>query len=424
MRRLLQLLLAGSAALHAESVPESYPQTKESEVPIAAHSTSGTAVGGAGYRSLLSHDGAEVPLVVVGGTPYEMGYHLGRLLRTEIQRFVPGALAAFKERLELSDQRLREVWSVMAAYTDDRFEEELLGLAEGSGISLDVFQQLHCLPLLMPYSCSSIAAWGSATVDGHLYQTRNLDWDLEAGAHEFPAVVVYLPVHGHAHVLPTFAGVIGANCGLSASGLVLSEMGDSPRNEMPYHIRAPHFTTWFRTLLYDASSLTDAVARFGELPQTKRYHFVFGDGLADRRAVKIRVHHPEQPSDRLRIWRDNDPGDELAPSVLRDVVYQDEGRGAFPTLQAQRGRLDAGKLMALCNQIPIKGGNVLNAVFDATGLRLWVSYAGADKEAYQRPYVFVDLAALDGDGDGVADLLEGAADADGNGLPDFVDPKS
>jgi hypothetical protein len=411
------VLFVGCAAFHT-----GLSSTEASTVSVIASSTSVREVGGAGYRSLLKQDVAEVPLVVVGGTPYEMGYHLGRLLRTEIHRFVPGAVAAFKERLQLSDERLREVWSAMAAYADDRFEEELLGLAEGSGVSLDVFQQLHCLPLLMPYSCSSIAAWGSATADGHLYQTRNLDWDLEAGAHEFPAVVVYLPARGHPHVLPTFAGVIGANCGLSARGLVLSEMGDSPRSEMPYHIRAPHFTVWFRTLLYDGDSLADALARFQELPQTKRYHFVFGDGRTDRRAVKIRAHHPEQPADRLRIWRDNDPGDELAPHVLQDIVYQDEGRGAFPTLQAARGRLDADKLMGLCNQIPIQGGNVLNAVFDATALRLWVSYAGQDKEAYQRPYVFADLVSLDGDEDGIADLLEGAADADGDGLPDFLDP--
>jgi isopenicillin-N N-acyltransferase like protein len=216
--------------------------------------------------------------------------------------------------------------------------------------------------------------------------------------------------------------VIGANCGLSAAGLALSEMGDSPSREMPYELHAPHFTTWFRTLLYDANSLTAALELFQGFPATKRYHFVFGDGRADRRAVKIRAHHPETAGDQLRIWRDNDPGDELAPRVLPDVVYQDEGRGAFSTLEAEHGQLDAGKLMGLCNQIPIKGGNVLNAVFDATAFRVWVSYAGDGKEAYQRPYVFADLAALDGDGDGIPDLREGSIDENRNGVPDFVDP--
>ncbi|MFM8877815.1 MAG: hypothetical protein ACKOKG_01575, partial [Verrucomicrobiota bacterium] len=85
-------------------------------------------------------------------------------------------------------------------------------------------------------------------------------------------------------------------------------------------------------------------------------------------------------------------------------VYHDEGRGAFPTLRTQRGRLNGPKLIELANRIPIKGGNVMNAVFDATALRLWVSYAGGTQEAYQRPYVFLDLARLDADGDGKTDF--------------------
>ena len=51
------------------------------------------------------------------------------------------------------------------------------------------------------------------------------------------------------------------------------------------------------------------------------------------------------------------------------------------------------------------GGNVMNAVFDGTALRLWVSYAGGKQEAYQRPYVFLDLATLDANRDGVADFI-------------------
>ena len=64
---------------------------------------------------------------------------------------------------------------------------------------------------------------------------------------------------------------------------------------------------------------------------------------------------------------------------------------------------------------------VLNAVFDATALRLWVSYAGGGLEAYQRPFVSLDLTKLDGDGDGRSDLAEGGRDSNGDGRPDFLD---
>lgn len=387
-----------------------------------ASTTVTTSPGGAGYRFTVSNGVARVPVVVVGGTPYQMGWQLGHLMRAEIQAFTPTALAGFKVALNLSDEQLDRTWAITSAYTDNRLKQELLGLADGAGLPIRTLHHVHCLPLLMPYSCSSIAAWGGATEDGNLYQTRNLDWNKQAGAHEFPVLAVYMPAEGQPHVLPTFAGFSGANCGLSAAGIALAEMGDSPAREMPYDLHAPHFTTWFRTLLYDANSLEDALGIFRATPPTKKYHYVFGDGRTDRRAVKIRAHSTLPPGEALRIWRDNDPTDELAPRVLNCVVYQDEGRGAFPTLKEHHGKLNAEKLIALANQIPIKGGNVMNAVFDATSLRLWVSYAGGDQEAYQRPYVFLDLAKLDGDQDGIPDLVEGGRDRNGNGVPDFLDP--
>lgn len=419
-------LIVGAAGAHAEeaSAKERFIGGQGKGVPKAEVRSTGTdttSPGGAGYRFSVSNGEASVPAVVVGGTPWQMGWQIGHLLKEEINRFVPAVVAGFKSQMALDDAELDRVWSTTAAFTDDRFEQELGGLAAGCGLPLRTLQHAHCLPLLMPYSCSSIAAWGAATADGHLYQTRNLDWSLEAGAHHFPALVVYLPDHGQAHALPTFAGFIGANCGLNASGLALSEMGDSSKKEMPYNVRAPHFTTWFRTLLYDADSLTEAVDIFQRTPQTKRYHFVFGDGLADKRAVKILAHSPEAAPNNIRIWKDNDPADELAPEVLAQIVYQDEGRGAFGPLKEKHGAITAETMMDLACRIPIKGGNVLNAVFDATALRLWVTYAGKEAEAYQRPFVFLDLTTLDGDTDGRPDLEEKSADANQNGVPDFLD---
>ena len=357
-----------------------------------------------GHAIEIGAGDARIPVVVVRGTPYEMGRQLGRLIGGQMRTFIPAAMTGITAELGRSQEELHEVWSRTAAYTDDRVEQELVGLADGAGMPLALLQAMHAVPLLMPYSCSSIAAWGEATEDGHLYQTRNLDWSLEVGAHEFPVIVVYVPEKGIPHVVPTFAGMIGAHTGMNLRGIALSEMGDSSAREMPYQVHAPHFSTFFRTLLYDADSLTHALDIFKSLPLTKRYHFVFGDGLTEKRAVKILAHSPEPAGQQVIIWKDNDPADEVAPNVLSCVVYNDEGRGAFPTLKKQLGKLNGEKLVALANQIPIKGGNVVNVVYDATGLRLWIAYAKGDQEAYQRPYAFLDLKTLDADQDGRPDL--------------------
>ena len=363
-----------------------------------------TSDGALGHRITIGEGEAQLPVVVVRGTPYEMGRQLGALIGDQMRAFIPKAMSAITTELMVSEENLRDVWSRTAAFSDDRVEQELAGLADGAKLQLSLLQALHAVPLLMPYSCSSIAAWGEATEDGHLYHTRNLDWNLAVGAHEYPVLVVYVPDKGIPHIVPTFAGMIGAHTGMNVRGVSLAEMGDASAKEMPYQVHAPHFTTFFRTMLYDADSLSQALSIFKSQPLTKRYHFVFGDGLSERRAVKIRAHAPEPPDQRVVIWKDNDPNDEIAPQVLPCVVYNDEGRGAFPALRSGHGRLNGEKLVQVANQIPIKGGNVVNVVYDATALCLWISYAKGNKEAYQRPYVFLDLRTLDANQDGKSDV--------------------
>lgn len=363
-------------------------------------------IRGRGHRTVIGEGENAIPVVVVSGTPYEMGWHLGRLMREEIQQFLPVVLKKVKHKLQTTPEMLQEVWFRSAAYGDQRVAQELAGVADGAEVPLATLQAIHAMPLVMPYSCSSIAAWGQATVDGRLYQTRNLDWSLEMGAHEFPLIAIYLPDEGIPHVVPTFAGFVGAHTGLNLRGIVLAQMGDSPPSEMPYDVHAPHFTVYFRTMLYDARNLTETLEIFSAQRNTKRYHLVLGDGGEELRAVKILAHAPEPDDRRVRIWSDNDPDDEFAPHVLPCLVYNDEGRGAFPVLKEQYGRIDGESLIRLANRIPIKGGNVTNIVYDATGLRMWVSYAGGNLEAYQRPYVFLDLRTLDADHDGQPDLTE------------------
>ena len=376
----------------------------EAKTKFAGKAYTAPAPLGEASRTMLTEGDVEVPLVVVRGTPYEMGHQLGVALQNEIRTFIPATLQGVSHELGVSIEDLRDVWARTAAYADDRVEQEMLGIADGSGVPLSTLQAVHAVPLLMPYSCSSIAAWGDATEDGHLYQTRNLDWSMEIGAHEFPVIVVYVPEQGIPHVLPTFAGFIGAHTGMNVKGIALAEMGDASRKEAPYFVHAPHFTVFFRTMLYDADSLTKTIDIFEAQPMTKRYHFVFGDGLTEKRAVKILAHSPEPEGKRVAIWKDNDPTDEFAPNIMSCCVYNDEGRGAFPTLKREAGKLNGEKLVALSNSIPIKGGNVVNVVYDATALRMWVTYAKGDREAYQRPSVFLDLKALDSDENGTPDV--------------------
>lgn len=340
-----------------------------------------------GYLTSIGKGADQIPVVVVKGTPYEMGKQQGALIKEDATEMVLSLMKKIQTAApdRCSNASLDAAWKSIAPHTDVRFKEELRGFAEGTGMSLKLLQRAHAMPVVMDYSCSSIAAWGAATKDGHLYQTRNLDWSMDLGVQDYPCITVYIPKEGVPHVNVTFAGFIGANTGMNAKGIVLSEMGDSPGKDYPFDMNGVHFTTLFRQVMYDADGLEQAIDIFKNAKRMKKYHYVVGDGV-HLRAVKMLAHAPD-----LVIWGDNDPQDELAPHVMKDLVYQDEGRGAFQPLQKVYGKIGAPEMIDIACKIPIKGGNILDVVYDATALELWVSYAEKQNEAYQRPFVHFKL---------------------------------
>ena len=77
-------------------------------------------------------------MVLVHGTPYEMGWHLGRLTRDDIKRIIPKTMTRLKQSSNVTDQKLQETWARTSATSDDRFKQELAGLSDGSEVPLSV----------------------------------------------------------------------------------------------------------------------------------------------------------------------------------------------------------------------------------------------------------------------------------------------
>ena len=48
-------------------------------------------------------------------------------------------------------------------------------------------------------------------------------------------------------------------------------------------------------------------------------------------------------------------------------------------------------MIQLSQSIGDPSGNLLNVVYDATDLELWVAYAEKSECAYRRPYIYVNL---------------------------------
>jgi len=343
-----------------------------------------------GFRTTLGAGPDHFPVVVVTGTPQEMGFALGKLMRPEIQQFAPAflSLAQEAEGDKLSVKNLDAAWESMAPFLPPEFVQELQGVAEGAGLPFDLLRRVHMIPAISEYSCSGVAIWGKATKTGHLYQIRNLDYSTSAHLQDFPCVVVYIPKEGVAHVNPAFAGSIGCHTGMNLEGITLGEIGDSPSRDLPYDLHGLHFMIMFRHILYTAKSLDQAVQMIKDTRRIKKYHFVVGDGKIPA-AVKMKAWAPN-----LVIWKDNDPTDEVAPTVFPNIVYHAEGR--TPTAQGHlsqygHGKYDIDGVIQLSKAIGSLGGNLLNAVYDATAREVWVGYAHGDECAYRRSYVQVKM---------------------------------
>ncbi|MBN2307536.1 MAG: hypothetical protein JXR94_01110, partial [Candidatus Hydrogenedentes bacterium] len=147
-----------------------------------------------GYRTSVGDGADEIAVVVVKGSPYEMGRSLGELVKDDAKALLTSfATLASALSDEYTDQALDAAWDAVSPYTNQRFKDELRGFAEGAGIDEATVRRVHMIPVVSSYACSGVAAWGPATKDGHLYQIRNLDYTMGGGLQDYPLVVVYLP---------------------------------------------------------------------------------------------------------------------------------------------------------------------------------------------------------------------------------------
>ena len=343
------------------------------------------------YRTTVGSGNDKIALVVVSGTPYEMGHTFGKLMKQEVNECITGFLnwAQMADPGGFSDEILDEAWTRISPYTHQRIKDELQGLADGSGIDYNILRRAHMIPVVAANACSGVAVWGDATKDGNLYHIRNLDFVMDAKLQDYPVVVVYIPNEGQPHFVPTFAGYIGANTGMNSQGIVLGEKGESPYTEYPFEINGNHFTFLFRDALYDTKVLEEARQYIENADLIKRYYYYLSDGKPDTQgAYKIKVNAPDQVQ--LAIWGDNDSDDELFPNVFENVIYHTmKNDKAFKYFEKYHGDYDKSTMIELSQLVAMKRENLMNVVYNATTLEFWVTYAHGYKLASTRKYVHI-----------------------------------
>ncbi len=378
---------------------ESDSKAIENEKIITANLISVASIEN-GELSVAGEGDDKIQILKVWGTPYEMGKAHGVLLKKEINEHVPNLIRLMSEKSGQPVSVLDNVYEATKPFIADYFIEELQGLADGSGLSLQDIIRANLIGEASEWHCSLFGAWGKATAaDGHLYQLRALDYEVKSNIQKYPVIVVYYPNNGHPFANITWSGVVGCISGISSERLAISEIGDDYDKENDTFAGIP-FMFLLRDILQFDISLEEAISRVKKASRTTSLLYGLGDGeFGQLRGL--------QTSHTLCNIYDPDNLEPLTPKHQRieDIVYW----GMSWDVPAYDGPLHDklaehyGKINAevTINDIitSVKTGNLQTVVYDLTDMKIWVANARADDEsgplpAYNRQFIRFDMNQL------------------------------
>lgn len=360
-------------------------------------------------------DGVEVRVLHVFGSPYEMGYAQGVLLRSTVQDLYPkffdfldSEIDQYIDFLPEDIRRLIETEGVRLAleatelatraFTPQYFYDELQGLSDGSGVpSADVIN-LHMFPELIKAACSMYGAWGTAInqTQGTLFQLRALDWGVNSPLTDVPQVTVYHPDNGHPFLILTFSGFIGALTGYSGwMGLCekvwLHYNGTSSRIGYPWH-----FLT--RDILQFDVDISSAINRIEQTERTCSIFLGLGDNSTNQFRVVEYAHEYAKVFDPLNYPKQDHP-------YFPDVVYVDKhtqpsSDPCMPSLLSQYyGNLNISNAIAVVSLF--QTGDLHAAFYDHGASKVYISVAQYNASqpdssipAYDRQWMALDFVSL------------------------------
>ncbi len=250
------------------------------------------------------------------GSPYEMGYQHGALLKNSIKENleymikVRGDQALVKwQGVEVKPASLiRMIISIQKPFVPEKYFEELEGLSDASGLDLDLVRVGNFIPEL--FHCSGFAVMNSATKDGTLYHGRVLDYAIDWKLQEHAVIIVAEPDGGIPFVNVTYSGFIGSVTGMNAQQISIGEMGGGGYG----HWGGVPMALLVREVLANAKTLDEAIAVFKDNPRTCQYFYVVADAKSNK-AVGM-----EASWDKVSIVQ---PGTahELLPHPVKDLRF-------------------------------------------------------------------------------------------------------
>jgi isopenicillin-N N-acyltransferase-like protein len=342
--------------------------------------------------AILEQNGVQI--LLLAGSPYEMGYQQGALFKPQVQKFIKHILfvaqaaesikggGGFNGSLEGALQRAGK-------FIDKRYFEEMQGLADGAGIDVKDVQLANIFPEL--FHCSGFALFGKATQGGTLYHGRILDYMTEVGLQDYALLTIAKPKGFNAFVTVGYVGFLGSVTGMNDKQVAFGEMGG--RGEGKWDGMPMSFL--MRKGFEEAATLDQAVALFRDTPRTCEYYYVISDAkIPDARGLACT---PEK----CEIIKPNQ-SHPLLPHPMEDAVLMSADQRyerLAELVKARHGQIDLNYALDLMNR-PVAMESCLHRVlFGPKELKLWVANAVSPEKtpkfaACYQPYVEFDFRGL------------------------------
>ena len=340
-----------------------------------------------GQGRLEIHDGTRV--LLLKGTPEEMGRQHGTLLRKQVRGLVDhilygvGVGSSF-DKGEWFFGEIERAQKRLLPFMDDRYLREMDAVALAANLDREEVRLANFFPEL--FHCSGFAVYGSATVNGRMYHGRVLDYLKGVGLEQNATVIVHQPDQGHAWVNISYAGFVGTVTAMNAKRISIGEMGGRGEG----HWDGKPMAQLLREVMEKASTLVEAVAILQRGPRTCEYYYVICDGNT-RQTVGIAA-----TPDTFEVIQPGVAHPRL-PHAVKDAVLMSAGdryEKLAERVQSGHGKLDEQGARDLMTRPVCMTSNIHSVLFAPETLDFWVANADSKSPASHCRYTHYNLGEL------------------------------
>jgi isopenicillin-N N-acyltransferase-like protein len=334
-----------------------------------------------------------IPVLIVAGTPEEMGEQMGVLALKP----AAGALQLFEDFLK--DQGLTRLRPLMVkigegllAKFPPEYRRELEAAAKAGGIDRDLLilgNTFHDIRKLA--GCSALLVDPARSTTGGPLVGRNLDYPLLKGMQAYTLVIVYRPVDRRPFAVVAFPGATVIGCAMSAmnaDGLVLgqNDVGLAADDSPMVDLKNTPTAVLARRILEECSTLEEAEKRLKADKPAGRSIFV----ACDRQGGGVFEVTPKTV-----VLRRGSGGICEATNRFESKELAVAGDCPRALALAQAFRLDKlgiKDVAAKMNEVNQEARTAHTMVFEPRPLKLHLAIGDGEKSATRFPLKEVDLA--------------------------------